>query len=324
MLKRAPLAVLKLVVTNFVFCQLILLSPRCSSSSSSSTSSFPSKNMAPVAASAIKTIYLIRHAESEENRRIASLGRIFSGLGKFTLPSKSDLKASVELLNVTAQVDSNVSAVGTRQISTMALQLKQHDFLRTAGIALVAHSPLLRARQTCEGVLDCVASSSTDGTGEVTPLKIVEPVQRVVEVDLLAEKTPQEWTPLYFSTFLKRIDNFESWLAEQPEDTIAIVGHSQYFKAMLGLDFKFGNCDVWKVTFDDSQKRRNEADSSTPVAAATAAAAATVEPSATNDPNDKDTTTTLGSGWTLPPQYTNLALLYKCDVRSSKKEDEAD
>jgi broad specificity phosphatase PhoE len=313
MLKRA---------TNFVPCHLILFSSFLILLHLIQSNN--NNNMSPVT-SAVKTIYLIRHAESEENRRIASLGRIFSGLGKFTLPSKSDLKASVELLNVTAQVDSNVSAVGTRQISSMALQLKQVDFLRTAGIALVAHSPLLRARQTCEGILDCVAAGSSSSTenGEVSPLKKVEPVQRVVEVDLLAEKTPQEWTPLYYSTFLKRIDNFELWLSEQPEDTIAIVGHSQYFKAMLGLDFKFGNCDVWKVTFDDSKKkqeRRTEADlSSTPVAAA-----ATVDPPATNNPSDNDKTTTLGSGWTLPSHYTNLALLYKCNVLSSKKEDEAD
>ena len=31
---------------------------------------------------------------------------------------------------------------------------------------------------------------------------------------------------------------------------IGIVGHSQYFKSMLGLPAKFGNCDVWEVKFD--------------------------------------------------------------------------
>merc|ERR1739845_41405 len=39
-------------------------------------------------------------------------------------------------------------------------------------------------------------------------------------------------------------------LGEQPENIIVVVGHSQYFKSMLGLDFKFGNCDIWELKFD--------------------------------------------------------------------------
>jgi hypothetical protein len=31
---------------------------------------------------------------------------------------------------------------------------------------------------------------------------------------------------------------------------IGIVGHSQYFKSMLGIPAKFENCDVWEVKFD--------------------------------------------------------------------------
>ena len=49
---------------------------------------------------------------------------------------------------------------------------------------------------------------------------------------------------------MRRIEAFESWLPKQSEETIAVVGHSQYFKAMLGLPYKFGNCDVWRVTYD--------------------------------------------------------------------------
>ncbi len=235
--------------------------------------------------SATKTIYLIRHAESEENRRLSSLGRCFKNLGKFSLPSSADVYASTELLNVMAQVDSEVSPLGVKQIADMGEKLKEADFLKTSGIQLVVHSPLLRAQETSEGMLGCRANVAK-----------ADLVDRVVELDLLIEKTPQEWTPLYSSTFKKRIADFEDWLGEQPETEITIVGHSQYFKAMLGLDFKFGNCDVWEVKFDLSKRG-----SSTPIDA-------------------EKTTDDLCDTWMLPPQWQNLKQLYKCDMQPSKQD----
>lgn len=236
--------------------------------------------------SATKTIYLIRHAESEENRRLASLGRCFKKLGKFSLPSSTDIYASTELLNVMAQIDSEVSPVGVKQIADMGAKLKEADFLKATGIQLVAHSPLLRAQETSEGVLGCRAKGAK-----------ADSVDRVVELELLIEKTPQEWTPMYFSTFKQRIASFEDWLGEQPETAIAIVGHSQYFKAMLGLDFKFGNCDVWEVKFDLSKR-----DGTTSIE----------DEKKSDDPSD---------GWKLPPQWQHLKQLYECDVKSTSNQD---
>jgi len=64
----------------------------------------------------LKTLYLIRHAESMENERLASLTRSLSTVSRFSLPSKSDLYRSVQLLNVPAQVDSEVSSIGWDQV----------------------------------------------------------------------------------------------------------------------------------------------------------------------------------------------------------------
>ena len=236
-----------------------------------------------------KTVFLIRHAESEENRRISSLGRCFKTLGKFSLPSKSDIYASTELLNVMGQIDSNVSTVGAEQIADMAAKLKEANFLQVSGVQLVAHSPLLRAQETSEGMLGCRANKSK-----------AETVGRVVELDLLIEKTPQEWTPLYFSTFKQRIANFETWLGEQTEDKIAIVGHSQFFKAMLGLDFKFGNCDVWQVMFDLSQRETPELDQ---------------EEKKTADTN----AVSPYSG--LPAHWSDLKKLFACEVKSTSQKE---
>ena len=111
-------------------------------------------------------------------------------------------------------------------------------------VQLVAHSPLLRARQTSEGMLGCVTGNST------SELKLSPPVKRVEELTCLLEKTPSEWIPGNVGGFAKRIVEFEQWVCDQPEDSIAIVGHSQFFKAMLEMTYKFDNCDVWEITLD--------------------------------------------------------------------------
>jgi hypothetical protein len=160
---------------------------------------------------------------------------------------------------------------------------------------MVAHSPLLRARETSEGMLGCVA-----------PDKTADSVDRVIEVDILAEKTPQEWTPMYYSAFKTRIANFEEWLAEQPEEHVAIVGHSQYFKAMFGLDFKFGNCDVWQATFDPSKLSSGSSEEQ-------CEQVVTIENDESQTSNDDKPV------WNLPPQWSNLLQVYACDVQGSKK-----
>ena len=188
-----------------------------------------------------KTIYLIRHAQSEENRRLASAKTAIQDLFQFSLPKSSDIYAGLELINIPAQIDSHVSPVGKAQIHEMADVLKTADFLQHENIQLVVHSPLLRAKETSMGMLGCAAPDS-----------LVAPVQKVLELNLLLEKTPAEWT-IRYSSFLQRLVDLEHWLEQQPESQIVLVGHSQLFKALLHQNFKFGNCDVWQVDFCGQQ-----------------------------------------------------------------------
>jgi broad specificity phosphatase PhoE len=177
----------------------------------------------------VKTIYLIRHAESEENRRMALLQTIFVGfVSRGSIPSSQDVATASSLWNISAQVDSDVSDEGREQIAQLATNWEQTG----VDIPLVVHSPLRRAKMTCNGMLD----------------KLVT-VPKVVELECLTEKTPLEWIPGFFYKLEDRIDQLQVWLKNQEESKIAIVGHSQYFKTMLGLDFKFGNCDVWQVNY---------------------------------------------------------------------------
>lgn len=192
---------------------------------------------------AAKTIYLIRHAESEENRRMDSLREVGRSIGRLSLPSWEDVSSSMELVEITSQVDSAVSTKGAEQIKRMGEKLASDSFAMQ--LDLIVHSPLQRAKMTCKGMLGVAADEDTRAG------------QRVVSLDLLREKLLSEWVPGNTSLG-ERISSFEAWLANQPEDKVAVVGHSQYFKSMLLLDFKFGNCDVWKLTFDPNNSEAKE------------------------------------------------------------------
>ena len=211
------------------------------------------------------------------------------------------MSTSTELLNVSAQLDSNVSKIGANQIAHMGEKLRKEKFVESSGINLVVHSPLLRARLTSEGMLGCMTASSS---GDTVEEKRADTVSKVIETNLLLEKTLAEWTPMYYSGFLKRISDFETWLRKQPEETIAIVGHSQFFKAMLGLDYKFGNCEVWKVDFDVTSSQENES-KETP--------AGTTEDNSEDNPSSENVPPSVSSRW------SNLEILHACEIESSPK-----
>ena len=214
-----------------------------SSAEASSVTQNDGANVCPVSATP-KTVYMIRHAESEENRRVSSLKSAAKAIfTRFSWPRSQDVSAAFELLRVSDQIDSNVSEFGKEQIAHMAQRLTAANFVAASQIELVAHSPLIRARETCRGMLGCMANPDA-----VT----VESVKAVHELDFLKEKTPAEWLPTHSAGFYKRLATLEDWIAQQPETVIALVGHSQFFKALLKLDYKFGNCDVVQVEFQPS------------------------------------------------------------------------
>jgi broad specificity phosphatase PhoE len=186
-----------------------------------------------------KSLYLIRHAESEENRRLASLQSVIWSVLGLSWPKSADVRAALELVDVSGQVDSPVSSRGKLQILDMRTQLERERFLEANGVELILHSPLQRAWETSMGLFP--PESILAGK----PLTTTGSACRMEETDLLLEKTPTEW--IFTSTFHERIRQFAEFVEDRPETTIVAVGHSQFFRAMLGLRFKFNNCDVWHV-----------------------------------------------------------------------------
>jgi broad specificity phosphatase PhoE len=195
-----------------------------------------------------KSLYLIRHAESEENRRLASLQNVVRCILGLSWPETSVVKAALELMDVSGQVDSPVSPRGKLQISDVRSQLRHGNFLESNGVELILHSPLQRAWETCVGLFppESIAggqllSSTSSTAGSACKME---------ETDLLLEKTPTEW--IFTSSFHERIRQFAEFVEQRPESTVVAVGHSQFFRAMLGVNFKFNNCDVWHVELSSS------------------------------------------------------------------------
>lgn len=192
----------------------------------------------------LKTVFLVRHAESAENALMQGVARSWAALTQFNLPAFTDLKGGVELATamVTGATDEcSLSSNGEAQVAEVReMLLKDYDTLKTLkqDPVLVTYSPLLRARLTCEGLFKDILPPST----EIIQL---ESLREIVPVDYVA---PTRW-----ANAKSRILDFEKWLAGRSESNLVVVGHSHYFRHMLGVDFKFSNCEIWKVKFNPEQ-----------------------------------------------------------------------
>ena len=162
--------------------------------------------------SSSKTIYLVRHAQSEQN---VTTHRLQHG----------DILAVGSLMSL--GYDAPVSKEGQMQLDAARERLA--TFVRDKGIALVAHSPLQRAVATANAIFQ----------GRGPPL---------VERQEMYERTVSE----YFAPSLldQRIEQLREWIVSREETVIALVGHGQYFKRCLGAPRVMENIEVIECSFN--------------------------------------------------------------------------
>lgn len=175
-----------------------------------------------------KTLVFVRHAQSNENVKVIKMFDGLTRLRNFQPPTFQQIRSTLSLSTLT--IDSLVSPLGKRQILDMHMILRDEKFWAHQNFDLIVCSPLTRARETCEGILP----------------KDPEGLKFLIRDDL-EEATPYEH--LNSTTLLRRIERFKHWLAGCEEERILIVGHSQYFKKLLGLTTLMRNCDVWQCDF---------------------------------------------------------------------------
>jgi hypothetical protein len=230
-----------------------------------------------------KTVYLIRHAETEENVRMMALHEVGRSLKAGHLPKKEDVQFGFNFLGMqlSGQTDSVLSPLGIRQVRQLHsylldLQNQQQshnkkDVDKKNGennrnwvhqIDLIAHSPLQRAKETCWGIFGLphdgrVHSPETDPKLILSPVRL--PFPPVEQLDCLQEVTPWETFTGGRRPVQRRIKELEKWIDGQNDDisTIALVGHSEYFQLMLeksGMKKKPKNCDIWKATYHPGGK----------------------------------------------------------------------
>mmetsp|Transcript_35054 Transcript_35054/g.48798 ORF Transcript_35054/g.48798 Transcript_35054/m.48798 type:complete len:204 (+) Transcript_35054:612-1223(+) len=128
---------------------------------------------------------------------------------------------------------------------------------------LVVHSPLIRAVKTYRLMIkpvllqkydnDDVTTAGQEDKDEDIPSLILPAAaishQHVICLPLLSERTFKEH--LMPKPFEKRVCKFEKWLDSRHETNIVVIGHSKFFKRLLGnacSSFKFANCDIWEYS----------------------------------------------------------------------------
>ena len=150
----------------------------------------------------------VRHAESTENVKI---GEVKSGWDRMSslqgLPTSTEMWSGLRMLEM--DTDSALSDLGKRQLLDQRSRMSEESFLHRAGVELVVHSPLRRARETSSTIF--------------ADLFACDPPVAAVVHDDLRECRPFEH--VYTAPFQARIDRFTEWLASRDETTIALVGH---------------------------------------------------------------------------------------------------
>eukprot|EP00696_Hemimastix_kukwesjijk_P002584 gnl/Hemi2/13168_TR4504_c0_g1_i1.p1 gnl/Hemi2/13168_TR4504_c0_g1~~gnl/Hemi2/13168_TR4504_c0_g1_i1.p1 ORF type:complete len:233 (-),score=47.64 gnl/Hemi2/13168_TR4504_c0_g1_i1:813-1511(-) len=163
--------------------------------------------------------------------------------------------------------DAPLSKKGQRQVAALREKIKllmaRHDRPQ-----LVVTSPLTRAVQT------------TVGGFEDTKLPIIVSAahREILHTACDVGRTPtflaQDFPNIDFShlpeiwwyedakdrpTILResresarlRVKSFKDWLLARPETSIAVVGHSQFFKKFLDQTFKLDNCEIFSFVLSD-------------------------------------------------------------------------
>ena len=160
-----------------------------------------------------KTLFLVRHAQSEQNVAVR------------------DLKAGKNgalLRVISLGWDAPLSPAGRSQLEEARATLA--DFAKVRRIQLVAHSPYVRAKDTARAIFDGRA-------------------EHIVELPCIYERGPWEY---FFPSFLDaRVAQFRDWLASREETCIAVVGHGQFFKVATGAPSVQANVSIVQVEYSD-------------------------------------------------------------------------
>ncbi|KAE8891144.1 hypothetical protein PF005_g9194 [Phytophthora fragariae] len=219
---------------------------------------------------ATKTLYCIRHGEST-----------FNEWRKSSLWNFSWMWVRDPMI-----VDAPLSAKGKKQAAKLHEFIKSKQL--EDKIQVIISSPLTRAIETTIGafpdtkipiIVDPSCREMLDTACDIgrVPAELAQEFLPQVDIDfsqldpfwwletekfprtgpgnappanIVAPKTPDEVLPLRETQeeVDARIREFVAKLVERPEQHIAVVGHSSYFKRMLAMNRKLNNCELYETS----------------------------------------------------------------------------
>lgn len=172
-----------------------------------------------------KKVILVRHGESTNNAAKRTWSRTF---GSFHLPSTWAELGQVASMT-TFPMDSALTADGVTMIEKQRMAFQ--DIMRSSGTTRVIHSHLQRAKQTAEGL--CAGDAGLE----------------LEQCPILFEKSLAEYSRM--RSFPTRVSQFKRMLASRPEERVALVGHSAFFRKLVpqmqARKEDVGNVSVWKM-----------------------------------------------------------------------------
>ncbi|KXS12204.1 hypothetical protein M427DRAFT_59718 [Gonapodya prolifera JEL478] len=252
-----------------------------------------------------KTVYLVRHAESEEN--VATITLIDSFRGLYSTPPArpsadgdqtpkeqvtpgffgriAGLASATTSFTSILGSDAELSPLGRRQIAEVRDKLAAASFWTGSSKPdLLVHSDMRRTTETAYGIMGVpapahVTIAATDrGEGTFGEPKSVAPgLPPVIATSALRERSvPEFFSPAPLDG---RVRRFAGWLAARPERTIVVVGHAYHFKLLMNhgrgggggeeeVKWKMRNVDVWEGRFVVDGKGAESAGPASPGAGA--------------------------------------------------------
>jgi len=182
----------------------------------------------------MKRIVFIRHAQSQENVKFASLCHCITELKNFRLPNVSQMYNACQLLLL--QQNSTISPLGHQQIQDLNQFMHNISFWNDFNPTILLYSNLIRTEITLNGIL-----SNCD---------IIQSNDIKTKLSCLNELLYYEY--IFPKTVYDRQKSFKQYLDSLSHDRVVVVGHGRYIKMLLNMDTELRNCDMVEIIYHPS------------------------------------------------------------------------
>eukprot|EP01083_Nonionella_stella_P091698 256406_1 len=176
----------------------------------------------------IKTVFLVRHAQSQNNCDKQHATTAWEQLKRFQLPTSEQFYGALNMLKF--DMNTPLTETGCKQVEQGSEWVEKTKFLEENKVDTILASPLQRACSTCHGLFEIQANQLG------IPIRTCEQImeQRAAEYVLYDIRN--------------RTRQFTEWLAHQPENVFVLVSHSIFLRQMLGTPTYFTNGSIWRST----------------------------------------------------------------------------